>query len=1002
MSHLRTLVTLFLATWLVLSISPLPNAVAAEDAAEGVHSPLEPEESLAHFKLAPGVKIELAAAEPEVVDPVAVRFDEDGRLWVVEMRDYPNGPISGEKPLSRIKALEDTDGDGRFETARVFADQLLFATGVQPWHGGVIVTYSGRIEWMKDTDGDGRADLRETWFTGFAEENPQLRANHPRFALDNFIYVANGLRGGMVTSTWSRGRREVSISGRDFRFEPLRGACGAVSGNGQFGMTFDDYGNRFICSNRNPLVHVVLEERYLARNPLLAVPAVVNDVAASGDNSHIYPISQAWTTSILHAGQFTAACGAEVYRGDALPERFVGCGFTCEPTGNLIHCEVIEPAGATFVGRPEREGVEFLATADAWFRPVNLETGPDGALYVVDMYRAVIEHPQFVPDELKERPDLRDGDDRGRIYRLLSEGATKRPALPKLADAGPETLAPLLAHRNPWYRNTAARLIYEHQWRQAKPLVEAMARKAETDAARVQALWTLQGWHELSPESLRHALDDRHPRVRETAVLLAEPLLAENVGLRRRVIELAADGDARLRFQVALSLGAAQSDDVLTPLAQIALAGADDVWTRRAVLTAVPDKPHELLALLLDRLSSAGISSAKQTGRLHHEGIDQMLSETARLVGSRRQTEEITGVLRKLAALKGAHSLPRKMAILTGMALGVQHRGLSWAVMAGRFAQDATARGAAETIFKQAADLARDPQADLALRTQACELLQFGADDPAVPVLAAIVESEPNQSLKLQAVTALASHAGDRVTDLLIDALGRQTPAVRRAMLNALLARTDRVGRLLDEIAAGRLKASELDPLQAGRLRQHADTQLRARAVELLAAAEPAERAEVVQRYRAALDLKADPQHGREVFQKNCATCHRIGSLGVDVAPSIADSRTKTQEQLLIDILEPNRAIDNNYVSYSVTTADGQSLVGVISAETASSITLKQPEGKLLTLARGDVEEIHSNGVSLMPEGLEKNVSMQDMADLISFIKNWRYLDAALPARAGK
>jgi putative membrane-bound dehydrogenase-like protein len=997
MPTLQTCISLVLPLFVLFGWHALP--AHGEEQAIAVQSPLEPEEALAQFKLPPGVQIELVAAEPEVIDPVAVRFDEDGRMWVVEMRDYPNGPPSGEKPLSRIKVLEDTDGDGRFETAGVFADQLLFATGVQPWHGGVVVTYSGRIDWMKDTDGDGRADLREHWFTGFAEENPQLRANHPRFALDNFIYVANGLRGGMITSTWRRSQREVSISGRDFRFEPLRGACGAVSGNGQFGMTFDDYGNRFICNNRNPLMHVVLEERYLARNPLLAVPAVVNDVAASGDNSHIYPISQAWTTSILHAGQFTAACGAEVYRGDALPERFYGCGFTCEPTGNLVHCEVIEPAGATFVGHPEREGVEFLATADAWCRPVNLETGPDGALYVVDMYRAVIEHPQFVPDELKQRPDLRHGDDRGRIYRLVADGA-KPPAPPKLAEAGPEILAPLLAHANPWYRNTAARLIYEHQWRQAKPLVEAMAREAKSDAARVQALWTLQGWRELSPDLLRKALDDRYPRVREAAVLMSEPLLAENADLRKRVIELASDADDRLRFQVALSLGEAHADDVLPPLAQIALAGANDVWTRRAVLTAVPDRPHVLLSLLLERLAEP--SNRKQAGRLHHKEMDDLLAETARLVGARRQVDEVAGVLRKLGSLKGDDVLPRKMAIASGMALGMQNRGLAWSVMIGRLTQDAAARDSAEKLFKQAADLAADSTAELSDRELACSLLQFGGDDLAVPVLANLIEKDPNQPLKLQAVAALAAHSSGRVTNLFIESLGRQTPAVRRAILNALLARPDRVGRLLDEIAAGRLKAAELDPLQAGRLRQHADPQLRERAVKLLATAEPAERAEVVERYRAALDLKADPQHGREVFQKNCATCHRIGTLGVDVAPSIADSRTKTQEQLLIDILEPNRAIDNNYVSYSVTTADGQSLVGVISAETASSITLKQPEGKVLTVVRGDIDDIHSNGVSLMPEGLEKNVSLQDMADLISFIKNWRYLDADLPARAGK
>ncbi|HVX12569.1 MAG TPA: PVC-type heme-binding CxxCH protein [Pirellulales bacterium] len=970
----------------------LPRAAAQGDAVSAIRSPLEPEESLAHFKLAPGVKIELAAAEPEVVDPVAIRFDEDGRMWVVEMGDYPNGPSPGERPLSRIKVLEDSDGDGRFETASLFADQLLFATGIQPWHGGVIATFSGRVEWMKDTDGDGQADLRETWFTGFAEENPQLRANHPRFALDNFIYVASGLRGGMITSTWSRTRREVSLSGRDFRFEPLRGDCEAVAGNGQFGMTFDDYGNRFLCSNRNPLMHVVLEDRYLARNPLLAVPAVVNDVAAAGDNSHVYPLSSAWTTSILHAGQFTAACGAEVYRGAALPERFYGCGFTCEPTGNLVHCEVLEPAGATFVGRPEREGAEFLATADSWFRPVNLETGPDGALYVVDMYRAVIEHPQFVPDELKSRPDLRFGDDRGRVYRLVAEGTTKRPAAPQLGQAGPEKLAPLLADRNPWYRNTAARLMYEHQWRQAKAVVEAIARRAEMPAARVQALWTLHGWRQLPPEMLREALDDRHPRVREAAVLLSETLLAENADLRGRIVKLAGDPDARLRFQVALSLGAARSDDVLPALVQIGLAGADDAWTRRAVLTAVPDRPHDLLVLFFSRLNSIRQSPA---------GIDILLGEIARLVGARRQADEVAGVLHSLAS-QGSSSLPRRMAILAGMALGMQARGLQWSAMVGRFAQDTRARDTADAIFQQAAGLLRDTAADVAMREQACTLLQFGDDALAIPALAVVIESEPNQSLRLQAVTALAAHSGSEVTDLLITVLDRQTSAVRRAVLNALLARPDRVGRLLDEIAAGRLKASELDPLQTSRLLQHADAQLRARAQELFAAVEPPERAEVVRQYRAALDLPADPRHGREVFQKNCATCHRIGTLGVDVAPSIADLRSKTLGQILVDILEPNRAIDNNYVSYSVTTADGQSVVGVISAETASSITLKQPEGKVLTLARGDIEDIRSNGVSLMPEGLEKNIPLQDMADVISFIKNWRYLEAALPARAGK
>ncbi|HXT60872.1 MAG TPA: PVC-type heme-binding CxxCH protein, partial [Pirellulales bacterium] len=512
---------------------------------------MSPEDSLAHFHLPEGLKLEIVAAEPEVIDPVAIRFDERGRLWVVEMRDYPNGPGDGQRPLSRIKLLEDRDGDGRFETAQIFADELLFATGVQPWKGGVFVTFSGKVEWMQDADGDGKADQRETWFTGFTEENPQLRANHPRFALDNYVYIANGLRGGSVVNQRQQAGKPLSISGRDFRFEPHSGDCQAVSGAGQFGLTFDDFGDRFNCSNRNPLIHVVLADRYLARNPLLTVPSAVSDVAASGEASHVYPLSQAWTTSILHAGQFTAACGVEIYRGDALPAEFYGNGFTCEPTGNLVHREVVEPVGATFVSHSAREGVEFLASPDTWFRPVNLETGPDGALYVVDMYRAVIEHPQFVPDELKARPDLRYGDDRGRIYRILPSDAGNRVAAPQLAKLTSAQLVEALTSKNSWTREAAGRLLYERQDRSVQSALENLAKTATDPRTRVQALWALQGLGALGDAVLQALLDDSHPRVREQAVVLTEPHLAANAELRKRVLKLAGDDDARLRFQVA-------------------------------------------------------------------------------------------------------------------------------------------------------------------------------------------------------------------------------------------------------------------------------------------------------------------------------------------------------------------------------------------------------------------------------------------------------------------
>ncbi len=210
------------------------------------------EESLRHFQLDAGLAIELVACEPQVVDPIAIRFDEAGRLWVVEMRDYPHGPAAGEPPRSQIRVLTDEDADGRFETSRVFADKLLFPTGIQPWKGGLFVTLAGEVAYLADSDGDGRADSRETWFRGFAQENPQLRANHPRLGLDGCIYVSNGLRGGDVVDARhaDADARPLSISGRDFSFDPRTGEFAAASGNGQFGVTFDDFGNRFTCNNR--------------------------------------------------------------------------------------------------------------------------------------------------------------------------------------------------------------------------------------------------------------------------------------------------------------------------------------------------------------------------------------------------------------------------------------------------------------------------------------------------------------------------------------------------------------------------------------------------------------------------------------------------------------------------------------------------------------------------------------------------------------------------------
>jgi putative membrane-bound dehydrogenase-like protein len=966
------------------------SASAGAEETPAPQSPLAPEKAIEFMRIFPGLRVELAACEPEAVDPVAIRFDELGRMWVVEMRDYPNGPAPGEKPQSQIRILEDRDGDGRFETGHTFADGLLFATGVLPWTvgpvNGAIVTLSGKVVYMEDVDGDLRADRTEPWYQGFTEENPQLRANHPRLGLDGWIYIANGLRGGAVVDSRRPNEKPISISGLDFRFHPQTREFEAITGAGQFGLTFDDFGERFVCSNRNPLKHIVIEERYLRRNGAAGVAAATHDVAAFDVHSRVYPLSRAWTTSNLHAGQFTAACGVCVYHGDLLGEAFYGNGFTCDPTGNLVHREIVRPDGATFTSKPDREGVEFLASYDEWFRPVNLEVGPDGALYVVDMYRAVIEHPQFMPEELKRRPDLRLGEDRGRIYRIVPENRAKAPHPANLAEMKTAALVTMLEHPNSWQRETAARLLYQSG--DGVGGLTRLATESKSPQARVQALWLL-------PEAeraklLRGPLADEHPRVRENAVRLAEPHLQGSEELRQRVIELARDGDPRVRFQTALSLGFVEGEEALAALAEIATRDADDPWTRRAIAISLKDRAAEALVRLL---------AAAPKRETLSDGWISLIAETAAQAGAAGSQEQRHAALEAIARLSGSDPLKRVQRVaLKSLAEAMRRRGESFDALAAK-ASDET-RAAVKDVFAAASQTARDGKGAADQRIEAIDLLALSGESAGI--LQDLALGEPVQIVRIRAIAAVARGGDLEIWRELLSRFRRETPAVRSAILDGALARAERIHLLLDEIAAGRISPGEIDQARMNRLLQSRDPQIAPRVKELLAAAIPADRQKVLQEYQAALKLAADPVRGKGVFVKNCANCHHVGDVGVDVAPDISDSRVKQPEQILTDILQPNRAIDANYISYTVITADGQVLTGILASETGASITLKQQEGKSVTLARDEIDELQSNGVSLMPEGLEKNIPPQEMADLVSFIKNWRYLDGLTPLSTGE
>ncbi|MEW6157373.1 MAG: PVC-type heme-binding CxxCH protein, partial [Verrucomicrobiota bacterium] len=665
------LITITAAAWILMQ---LPQAIGQT---EPVRSPLSPKAALQSFQLESGLAIELVAAEPAVVSPVALAFDERGRLFVAENRGYPTGPEQG-----TIAMLEDKNADGQFETRTTFADGLHFPNGVLPWNRGLIVTCAPDVLHLIDTDGDGRADVRRVLFTGFATNgSTQLRVSHPTFAPDNWIYLSSGLKGGKVFAPDFPEAAPIELRS-DFRFRlataPLR--FEAADGMAQFGLTFNDRGHRFICMNRVQVQHVVLPSRYLKRNPNLAFSGAVQNcpeemlpepLKGHGASARIFPISENITTADSHAGTFTAACGILIYRGTALPEEFYGNALSCDPTGNLVHRDRLVPSGPTFSARAAIEGKEMLASKDNWFRPVFLALGPDGAVYVCDMYRKTIEHPEYLPEEIRKRTDFQSGKDRGRIWRIRGvkeKGARQRAV--DLSNADVPVLCETLANPNAWSRETAQRLLLERKLTNAAPRLELLLRNtSDTNKhGRFHALWMLAGLGALREEWLASALRDADPAVQESALLLAEDRLPKSETLAAAALALADSHDARVRFQAALSLGQIREERIVPALVRIGLAYSGHRWTRAAVLSSVTGfEPIFFEALMRGAASTQGNSSLAE-----RRGAWELMQESARLLAVSGKSSEWPSVLAELLRRTAELEPTAQFAVLAGLASGIE------------------------------------------------------------------------------------------------------------------------------------------------------------------------------------------------------------------------------------------------------------------------------------------------------------------------------------------
>ncbi|HQU42795.1 MAG TPA: c-type cytochrome [Pirellulales bacterium] len=972
--------------------------------------PLEPAAALKSFETRPGFEMQLIAAEPLVTDPVAMVYDENGLAYVAEMSDYPYTDKTTDKPfvertmdrpIGRVRILEDTDADGDFDRGTIFAEAFSWPTGLALWKGGVFVAATPDIWYLKDTDGDHRADVRQKVFTGFRKFNVQAVMNNLVWGLDHRIYGAGSSNGGQIRPADRPDAKPWLLARNDFRFDPRHCGSGAsgfelISGGARFGNTFDDWGNRFICNIRNPVEHVVLPGRYLARNPYLPVVSALHDAAESGDALPVYRISPPEAWRVVRAarmvaeanpatprsetnaeGYFTSSSGLTIYRGAAYPREFYGNALLGEVAGNLVHRQVLSPDGVTFRAGRGDDHTEFVRSRDNWFRPVNYVNAPDGTLHILDMYRETIEHPWSIPDDIKAELDLESGRDRGRIYRLAPVGF-QPPAPPKLGEASDAELVSQLENPNSWWRETAQRLLFERQPHEAVPPLRKLLKESKNPLARLHALWSLEGLSALSDDDLALALADAASGVREHAVRIAEPRLPQAPPLAERVIELADDDEIRVRFQVAFTLGElirSPADEDVRARASVALAtiarrdGAD-LWVRTAVLSSANESAARLLLELLADKDFVMGSEAPP-----------LVRDLATVLGARNKPAEIAPVMEAFAKL-GPKAAGVASPLIVGLGNGLKRSGKKLA--------DVVPAGSASAhrihhLYESAQTLAADSTAASDPRLAAIELLATADFSRSRETLAALLAPREPQSLQMAAIRALSGYADAEVAPLLLKNYSALTPGVRGEVIQALLARADRIGPLLDAVEARRVPSADIPPARRTLLVQHGDAAIRTRAGRLLAA-DTKRRNVALAEYQSALKLSADLGRGQAVFQRECQACHRLGERGHNVGPNLLSVRNRTPAEVLANVLDPNREVAPNFQEYIVLLDEGRTITGIISEETATSVTLRRAEGIAETVLRQNIEEISGTGRSLMPEGFEKKIAPQEMADLVAYL----------------
>ncbi|HEX2523521.1 MAG TPA: HEAT repeat domain-containing protein, partial [Terriglobia bacterium] len=674
-----------------------------------------------------------------------------------------------------------------------------------------------------------------------------------------------------------------------------------------------------------------------------------------------------------------------VYSGDIFPKEYWGNVFTGEVNGNLVHRDVLKADGVSFSASRAKDGVEFLASTDAWFRPCNLANAPDGNLYVTDIYRLFIETPESIPEELKKNMDFWAGDTMGRIYRIVpNKPLRQRDLKPALGEATIPQLVQLLESANGWHRQTAQRLLLERQDASTVPLLTKVAQDSSFPQARLHALWTLEGISGLDTALVLKALKDPDSHIREHALRLAEPFLEASESLKSTVFGMTRDQEPRVQFQLAMTLGNSKDRRALTALVALMSQRATDPWFRTAILSSVAESASEFFERL----------------RAKRPSLDnpELLTQLGSLIGGKHDAGEVSRFLKALATQSNPH------AGLQGLARGLKLAGVKNLPVPGAESSlsvflknqsdpvQAAAWQAARhlelrSLMKKALTEAQSEDLPMAQRVFAVRALQGGNFATAGPVLERVLNSPSTPALKIAAVEALAAFEDPGIPKTLLSPWKSYSPDVREKVQAVLVSQREWMVVLLKALEDGTVERASIDITVQARLLDHPDPTVAQRARKYFSA-QTDDRTKIVEAHRDVLQVPGDVARGKQAFEKTCAKCHMPQRQRARLGPDLSGISSKTKQELLTAILNPSASIEPRFVNYIVMTKDGRMFDGILANETPGAVTLRgtSDEGDI-TLLRRNIGEIRASTISLMPEELEKTLNHQALADVIAYLQ---------------